>query len=249
MSTSGSEMLFLAPFEVSPAFEHAFTLIDEYIGDPANGIVSWNLQICNLEEVFLKVASAETMERGMASSRTFSKELLEDSPKKGGTTSPSKKVENNIAAEALPVDYSDLQPSARRQIKGLLTKRYLEARRNLGRTCGVLFCPLFYILLIVLFIKILLLEAPRLELTAKENFNLDNDSTAERMQSVYTIHPAPKGTPAQTTIATIRSDSNVLPALGVLANSVEIFQETLAGETCPWDQCQLCCNKVKPHSW
>ena len=50
-------MLFLIPFEASILFENIFTRIDAEKSQYA--IISWNLQVCNLEEVFLKVASQE----------------------------------------------------------------------------------------------------------------------------------------------------------------------------------------------
>ncbi|CAD7957016.1 unnamed protein product [Amoebophrya sp. A25] len=57
LSVAGKDMLFLVPFEASARFERAFGLVEEY--RDALKIKSWNLYVCNLEEVFLKIASDE----------------------------------------------------------------------------------------------------------------------------------------------------------------------------------------------
>ena len=55
MTLAANEMLFLIPFSASPLFERAFSAIERIKG--GYGIRSWALAVCNLEEVFLKVAS------------------------------------------------------------------------------------------------------------------------------------------------------------------------------------------------
>ena len=57
ISKAGKEIMVLAPFEASTVFEQVFATIERQ--KEAFGILSWNLAVCNLEEVFLKVASNE----------------------------------------------------------------------------------------------------------------------------------------------------------------------------------------------
>eukprot|EP00391_Amoebophrya_sp_Ameob2_P006708 CAMPEP_0178983870 /NCGR_PEP_ID=MMETSP0795-20121207/1298_1 /TAXON_ID=88552 /ORGANISM="Amoebophrya sp., Strain Ameob2" /LENGTH=2833 /DNA_ID=CAMNT_0020674687 /DNA_START=350 /DNA_END=8852 /DNA_ORIENTATION=+ len=62
LSVAGRDVLLLVPFEASSRFEKAFERVEVY--QEALQIKSWNLYVCNLEEVFLKIASDEEILRG-----------------------------------------------------------------------------------------------------------------------------------------------------------------------------------------
>ena len=53
ISKAGKEIMFLAPFDASALFEDVFTRIERE--KDRFQVLSWALNVCNLEEVFLKV--------------------------------------------------------------------------------------------------------------------------------------------------------------------------------------------------
>ncbi|CAD7927551.1 unnamed protein product [Amoebophrya sp. A120] len=85
LSVAGKDLLFLVPFEASACFEKAFDRVEKY--QQALKIKSWNLYVCNLEEVFLKIASDEEVLRAKTAS-TVNPSILDMGTNNTARTAP-----------------------------------------------------------------------------------------------------------------------------------------------------------------
>jgi ABC-type multidrug transport system ATPase subunit len=182
MSTAGSEVLFLVPFEASSCFQAAFDAIDKAkkTKDEELQILDWTLLVCNLEEVFLKVASEEESliaTKGLSIDgqikehveRKNSKEAAEEVAK-AGDAALARAVSRDSDNRQVVV----LEPHQGRQLAGLMRKRWTYAARNRGVTFCQLVCPLFWI---TLFLSLTLYserERGRIKLSGTDQLNQEN---------------------------------------------------------------------------
>lgn len=164
MSMAGSEMLFLAPFEASQYFKTAFNEVEarkkEFM------IHSWNLQVCNLEEVFLKVANSDDADRapdqhGTAGKPTGAK-TGDETP--GNHVAPSESNDKVVAA-------SQLQPTTIRQFKSMFVKRWVIAKRGKGVTWCQLLCPACMVAMWLSFALLQLRDRDGVWMTFDANYN------------------------------------------------------------------------------
>ncbi|CAD7957724.1 unnamed protein product [Amoebophrya sp. A25] len=252
MTTSGSEMLFLVPFEASPQFERAFNVIEQRKAD--FGIVSWNLHVCNLEEVFLKVASDQADdEEKLAQSvlereRTVSREVSKNVA--GGVNNKGNNVENLDEAavgvplppnpmadgnQGVPSEFIKLQPRPARQLLTLVEKRFINGKRSWGTTLCQITCPIIYLLITIVITKISLMDWPRLKLTATNHYNIAVESESDRKSIAgTTIILSDHDSTEYTTLST----SSLMTHLRSSHGAPFVANATLLEQTCPMSSCE-----------
>ncbi|CAD7964725.1 unnamed protein product [Amoebophrya sp. A120] len=249
MTTAGNEMLFLVPFEVSHKFPKAFELLEQRKQD--FGIISYQLLVCNLEEVFLKVASDQAdSEEKLAQTilertQTGSKENLGaimDSDTTVGVPVPG------TGRKSSSWGYVELQPSSTRMLYGLLQKRFINGKRYWGTTICQLTCPVVYLLIIIIITKIALSDWPRLKLTADSHYNMEIESESER-RSVAAATGAVSAKDFNPAASFTALETSGLGAELRLHNAPFIANDTLYASSCPWDACEQFTYKTGDAQW
>jgi energy-coupling factor transporter ATP-binding protein EcfA2 len=203
---AGSELLYLVPFEAAGRFQYLFSELGRRQNEL--GILSWGLQVCNLEEVFLKVADGEEEEReeeereeevnGEGNTNVNVNEGNRDSTTTNTTTSNSPDIptNNNLNRSSTTTNNPEAAPSdhlsntlqtvstftlIRTQTAALLQKRLLVARRSGTITICQLICPGLFVSMTMWALSLsFILSWPATELTAENNFNQDVQDPGER---------------------------------------------------------------------
>lgn len=117
----GTELMLLLDFGAAAAFEKLCATIEQKQQEYT--ISSWSISVCNLEEVFLRVAS----------------EGLED----------EMKVKAKVVSDETEDDFTKKPPTGGAQIACLVKKRAIYARRDRITIVCQFFCPLFIVIFIL----------------------------------------------------------------------------------------------------
>jgi len=248
MTTSGSEMLFLVPFDISPKFPTAFDMLERKDVKERFGLLSWQLLVCNLEEVFLKVASDqadddEKMARTILERTGSSKELGGANGKMNLVSSGGTDTEKD-AKQAW--EHVELHPSNTRQLAALLNKRLINGKRYWATTFCQLTCPVAYLLIIIVITKLALMDWPRLQLTADTHYNLEKEKAGDRLATGAVT--AAGSSSAE--VAALLGDGLTTELLREHYGIPLLPEATLQAQTCPWNgECEAFSYEAGDAQW